>query len=337
MARPRAVVSRGSGDSEMERTERFYRLHRLLSGRVPVSLERMQEELQASRATVFRDLAYLRDFFQAPIVYDPDLGYRYDPNAPQFELPGLWFNASELYALLAIEQLLEGVDKGFLAPRLAQLKGRIRRLLGSGGAHADRIAEKVRLIAVGRRSMDEALFGCVAQAIVGERPLEILYYGRGRGQRSERTVHPQRLLHYRDNWYLAAWCEQAQDLRIFSMDRIERVGEAPVAWRPVDEAVLERFLGASFGIFSGEARGWAVLRFSAERARWVADEQWHPDQVGHHTADGYELQVPYSDPRELLMDILKYGPDVEVLAPPELRELVAQRLAEAAARYAPDQ
>jgi predicted DNA-binding transcriptional regulator YafY len=52
--------------------------------------------------------------------------------------------------------------------------------------------------------------------------------------------------------------------------------------------------------------------------------------------DAYELQVPYSDSRELAMDILKYGPDVEVIAPPELRRLVAGRLLAAAHRY-PDQ
>ena len=317
----------------MERTERFYRLHRLLSGRAPVSLQRMQEELDASRATVFRDLAYLRDFFGAPIVRGPEGGYRYDPKAPRFELPGLWFNASELHALLAMEQILEDVDPGVLAPHLAQLKGRIRRLLGAGGAAAERVASKVRLVAMGRRSVDETLFSAVAQATVGERPIRITYLGRERGERTRRKVHPQRLMHYRDNWYLVAWCERTQDLRMFSVDRIEHVGEAEGPWHAVSQADVDRFVGASFGIFAGEARGWAVLRFTPERARWVADERWHPDQVGYHTAEGYELQVPYSDPRELLMDVLKYGPDVEVLAPQELRDAVVERLTRALARY----
>jgi predicted DNA-binding transcriptional regulator YafY len=78
-----------------------------------------------------------------------------------------------------------------------------------------------------------------------------------------------------------------------------------------------------------------VLRFTAERARWVADEHWHPDQQGHWLDDGrFELSIPYSDPRELLLDILKYGAEVEVVAPPGLRQSVMTRLRSALMQYA---
>ena len=71
------------------------------------------------------------------------------------------------------------------------------------------------------------------------------------------------------------------------------------------------------------------------RARWVADEQWHPRQTGRFLEDGrYELRVPYSDPRELVMDILRHGPDVEVMAPPELSAAVAETLRAASGQYA---
>ena len=64
-----------------------------------------------------------------------------------------------------------------------------------------------------------------------------------------------------------------------------------------------------------------MVRFSAHAARWVADEHWHSQQQGLWLADGrYELKVPYSNSRELLMDVLKYGPDAEVVSPVSLRE-----------------
>ena len=93
----------------------------------------------------------------------------------------------------------------------------------------------------------------------------------------------------------------------------------------------------SSGIFSGEAVENAVLHFSATRARWVADETWHPAQSSRWLEDGsFELTVPYSDARELLMDVLKHGPDCEVVAPPDLRAATARLLREAAARYGTD-
>jgi predicted DNA-binding transcriptional regulator YafY len=92
-------------------------------------------------------------------------------------------------------------------------------------------------------------------------------------------------------------------------------------------------LEGSYGIFTGTAQAWAVLRFSAEAARWAAEERWHADQLGAWKPSGYELQVPYSNPTELIMEILRYGPEVEVLAPTELRETVLGRLREAVGKY----
>ena len=66
----------------------------------------------------------------------------------------------------------------------------------------------------------------------------------------------------------------------------------------------------------------------------MADEQWYPEQQGRFLEDGsYELQIPYSVTHELVMDILKYGPDVEVVEPEGLREEVVARLQSALGRY----
>lgn len=318
----------------MNRAERIFRLHALLKSRRPVPLCKLMEELHASRATVNRDLGYLRDFMGAPVVYDRERnGHCYDPGAPDYELPGLWFNDTELYALLASEQLLEAVQPGLLAPYVGPLKARIRSLLEQSGHSAEIVTSRIVLQPFARRRVDEQVFGRVSAGVLDAVPLQLTYDGRERAARTHRRVHPYRLLHYRDNWYLVGWCEKVRALRTFSLDRIRDVEPADGALRTPNDAALDRYLGASFGIFTGDATAWAVLRFSPDRARWVADEVWHPDQIGQWVGESYELQVPYSDPRELLMDILKYGPDVEVIAPAALRELVVLRLGEAGARY----
>jgi predicted DNA-binding transcriptional regulator YafY len=99
-------------------------------------------------------------------------------------------------------------------------------------------------------------------------------------------------------------------------------------------ATLNRTLADSYGIFAGTPVATAVLVFNAKRARWVADEQWHPRQQNRWLEDGrYELRVPYSDDRELVMDILKYGADVEVVAPAALRGRIESMLEAAAMLY----
>ena len=105
--------------------------------------------------------------------------------------------------------------------------------------------------------------------------------------------------------------------------------------RDVPEAELEEHYASAYGIFGGKANKAAVLRFTPERARWVADERWHPQQSGQFLTDGaYELRVSYRDERELVMDILRHGAEVEVIEPKVLRDVVAKQLRAALGRYA---
>ena len=110
---------------------------------------------------------------------------------------------------------------------------------------------------------------------------------------------------------------------------------APIAWdRDAAVATLEQHFTTAYGIFAGPPKAWAVLRFSPERARWVRGERWHREQQSERLPDGgYRLRVPYSDERELLMDILRHGRHVEVEAPASLRRLVAKEAAALAGIY----
>jgi predicted DNA-binding transcriptional regulator YafY len=100
-----------------------------------------------------------------------------------------------------------------------------------------------------------------------------------------------------------------------------------------DERLDEHYASA-YGIFGGRADKVAVLVFTEERARWVADEQWHPQQEGRRLHDGrYELRIPYREGRELVMDILRHGSGVTVVAPDELVVAVRTELARALESY----
>src|SRR5262245_42972135 len=107
----------------MDRTERFYKIHQLLSARGAVRLGEFLEALGVSRSTFKRDLEYLRDRLNAPIEWDRAAGtYRFGPeakDAPRYALPGLWFNASEIRALLTMQHLLANLQPGLLEPHVA--------------------------------------------------------------------------------------------------------------------------------------------------------------------------------------------------------------------------
>ena len=321
----------------MDLFDRIYELDRILRrARTPVSRAALQERLECSRATVGRIIGEARDYLGAPIEYDRRAGgYRYAPSEDgPFELPGLWFNASELHALLAAHQLLANAQPGLLEGDLAPLLARIERLLAARGLGKSEAARRIRILRMAARNADFRHFRTVAGALLARRRLALLYHGRARDELTRRQVSPQRLTHYRDNWYLDTWDHGARALRSFSVDRIRAARALAVGARDIPDADLDAHFASSYGIFAGKPSHMAVLRFSARSARWVADECWHPEQRGGFEEDGrYVLEIPYADSRELVGDILRHGPEVVVVSPVALREEVSRRLAAALANY----
>ena len=322
----------------MDRTERFYKIERMLRAREFVPIGEFLAALDISAATFKRDIEYLRDRLQAPIPWDrAKRGYRLhdpDPAAPRHELPGLWFSSAETHALLAFHHLLDRLQPGLLTPHIQPLQERIRKLLEKDDHTFEEVARRIRVLPLAARALEPAHFQTIAHALLARKRLCIVHYNRQRNAESEREVSPQRLAHYRDNWYLDAWDHGKKALRIFSMDTIRHAAIADGKARTLPDKKLDAELGSGYGIFAGRQTQTAVLRFTPERARWVADEQWHPKQIGRWRGDGYyELRIPYSDARELIMDILKYGPDAEVLAPAPLRRLLQERLELTLAQY----
>jgi len=323
----------------MDRTERFYRIDQLLQERRAVPVRAFLDSLGVSLATFKRDLEYMRDRLNAPVEWDRESrGYRYiEPpkNAPRFQLPGLWFNASEVFALLTMQQLLKGLEPGLLAPHVEPLLARLRKVLESDDHSVDEIERRIRIIPMAVRRMSPQFFEVAATATLRRRRLAIEYFSRGTNEVTARDISPQRVVFYRGNWYLDAWCHLRNDIRSFAIDAIRSAKLLDAPAKTVPDTELDEVLASGYGIFSGRRTTWAKIRFSPVAARWVSAEAWHPKQRGTFENDGsYVLEVPYSEPRELVMDVLRHGPDAEVLEPRVLRDEIERQLAAALKAYA---
>jgi len=322
----------------MDRTERFYKIEQLLISRRIVPISVFLEDLGISPATFKRDLDYLRDRMNTPIEWDPKArGYRYvtaNPNDRSSTLPGLWLSASEVHALLTMQHLLANLGNGLLSSHIAPLQTRLKALLGSADHSVEEVEKRIKLEHATRRTLPLQCFETIATATLQRKQLRITHFNRQNGQENTRTISPQQLLFYRDNWYVDAWCHLSEAIRSFSIDAIRHAEllEAPAI--ELSQHELKEYFEKGYGIFSGTKVAWAKLRFTPERARWVSTEQWHPKQRSGFDKDGYYcLEVPYADDRELLMDILKHGTEVEVIAPMTLRGCVQKILESTLAQY----
>lgn len=311
------------------------RCHRILSARrTPIPFEELRQKLECSTATLKRVLDQLQDDFGAPLIRARGQGVFYERGAaPAFELPGFWLSAGELTALLVFENLLQGTAPGLLSEQLAPIRDKARTLLKAEGQLPD-WSSRLRLLGATRREAGAA-FGTVASALVRRRRLAVRYHARESDEHTTRELSPQRLTHYRDRWYLDAFCHTRKALRSFAVERLSAVRELPTLALEQSASELDAALAGSYGIFSGMPTETAELLFTAKAARWVADEQWHPAQTGEWQPDGsWRLRFPYHRDEELLMDLLRHGADVEVIAPAALRAAVRQKLEAALKPYA---
>ncbi len=321
----------------MDKFDRIYKLHQLLAGRrTPVPIQTLKDRLECSLPSAYRLLRVLRDYLNAPVAFDRERGgylYREDREKGPYELPGLWFNAQELQALIVFERLLESLEPGLLAEHLGPFAERVGSLMAHRRLGLSEAGARIRVLGMGARPLG-GQFQRLAAATLQRRRLRIAYRSRSRDEITEREVSPQRLAHYRDNWYLDAWCHRRNGLRSFSVDRVHSARQLETPADEIAAPALDEHFASAYGIFAGKANKIAVLRFTPERARWVADERWHPRQTGQFLTDGaYELRIPYRDERELVMDVLRHGPEVEVVGPTALREAVIARLKAALRTY----
>jgi len=323
----------------MSDMERLHRIKYMIQSRGCVPIEDFMTSLEISRATFKRDLDYLRDRMNAPIVYDRSMGgYRFDkPNAgDKIELPGLWFSEKEATALVLMQHLLANLDtSGLLSPHIAPLMDIVDGILGQSEVSAKELRKRIKVFGMSARKNVLENFEEVGVSLLKRQRLHLSYYSKGKDELTERAVSPQRLIFYRDNWYLDAYCHFRKGLRSFAMDGIRTAHVLEDKATEVAEKELHENFAESYGIFSGKATQRAKLRFTPEKARWVSAETWHGQQVSSFDKAGnYTLEFDYNQDPELVMEIMKHGDGVEVIGPASLKSKVRAELEKALKKYA---
>jgi len=322
----------------MSDVERLHRIKYMIQARKCVPVQDFLDELEISKATFKLDLEYLRDRMNASIVFDrAEGGYRFDkPNAGEkIELPGLWFSEKEATALVLMQHLLDNLDQGgLISTHIDPLVEIIDGILGQSEVSAKELRKRIKVFGMSARKNSLENFEEVGNALLKRQRLQMEYYSKGKDETTNREVSPQRLIFYRDNWYLDGYCHLRKGLRSFALDGIKKAELLSKKAEEVSEKELHENFAESYGIFSGKAIQRAKLRFTPERARWVSGETWHGQQTSSFDKEGnYILEFDYNQDPELVMEILKHGSGVEVLAPASLKKRVVDELKKNLARY----
>jgi predicted DNA-binding transcriptional regulator YafY len=305
----------------MKKQDRIYTLDQILkAAKYPISIDMIKERLECSTATAYRMIADLRDGYGAPIETDDASNGIYYASQGVFELPGLRLQSDEIEALLMASHLLEDIQKGLLKEPLSRLLDNISSLLKEHGIKDKR---NIQIIYALFRKADKKIFSSVFTALQENKRLAIEYEARSTNQTSSREVSPLKLTNYKNAWYLDSWCHLRHGIRSFALEQIKSCQQLSENCKAIGKDQLKVHFSGSYGIFSGEATQTARLKIAPKVSKWVAKEQWHSDQKMSFLNDGsIFLEVPFGNDTELVMDILRYGENITVLSPDNLRHKI---------------
>lgn len=310
----------------MSLLERVYYFHEeLLHNRYP-NATTLTRNFEVSIATARRDIAYLRDRLLAPLAFNQKKnGFYYTTR--EFTLPfeqgpkiffflGMLSKMAEEAGLgnLTEVRTLEKKLTGFIAPQQATLVDNI---------HCEWI--EVEFPAPG-------ILETTIEAITQRRVMETLYQSLS-GNTIQREIEPQRLVNYQGRWYILAHCRLRKELRLFHLARFTKLALKRETFQPRQAQELDSHLNSAFGIFKGKEHVTASILFTGFAAEIIARQRWHKDQKIEKTEAGIILHIPVNDDREIMMKVLQYGSNAQVLAPERLKEKVKKEAAAILQRY----
>lgn len=299
----------------MSLLERIYHFHQeLQSNRFP-NATTLVEQFEISLATARRDIAYLRDRLLAPLAFNQSKnGFYYTEDG--FGLP---FEQSPkiVFLLGMLSKMADEAGLGAL-PEVQSLEHRLAELVFP---EYSKLVNAIHCEWVEIESIQPFIFDAIIEATVKKRVLNI-HYRSAQAELSQRELEPLRLINYQGRWYLLAYCNLRQDIRLFHIARIQNAVMTRTMFKRDSEDNFSSYLNSAFGIFKGEVLFKATILFTSTAAELVRHQRWHRDQVIEEVDDGILMHLPVSDDRELVMKILQYGAMAKVISPTELRSRI---------------
>ena len=300
------------GNKTMSQTERILFIDRRIRLNGKTTIFETAKKFEVSVRQVKRDIEYLRDRLQAPIIYDRKIkGYIYETEFHSLEFA----DQSLMLFYVMIKSLAENHHY------IPIYSNEILKQLESGIPEEYReVCERVSYQFPKADVMAPEYFATICEAVKSRKCLEITYINVNQ-ETSRRVVEPELLINYDGSWYMICYDRTHEGIRTFHISRITAISatnEKFIKHPKEYKEELQSIVSGSFGIFKGKSVSNVKIRFYDAAARIVESQTWHRDQkfrwIGKdkHVA---ELSFPVANFTEVLGKTLSYGSLAEPVQP----------------------
>jgi proteasome accessory factor B len=305
--------------------ERMLRIHRAIQSGSHPNTTSLAVELEVSSKSIQRDLEFMRDRLELPLVYVPDrFGYVYTEEVSSF--PTLQITEGELFSLLIAEKALQQYrGTNFEKPLMSAFKKMAAVLPDTISLNLADWEQTISFHIRAEPLINLETFNKLAHATARRQQLILDYRKPGSKTVEQRVVDPFHLANINGEWFLFAFCHLRQDIRTFVPARMVEVKMTGKTIKRPAGFSLSRHLRDSFGVHTGQGNYLVTVHFKGFAADYIREKKWHPSQKLREISDGcVELSLNLSSLIEVQRWILSWGANAEVIEPVELKEMIIQ-------------
>lgn len=345
----REIITMSKDNISRLRLERILEIGRLLKQKQPINCSAFARHWKAKfdytqpldRKTIQRDLDWMRDMLNAPIAYNPNTKSYY-LTEDTWDFPLLQLNEGEYVSLLLARQMGRLYQNTPIAKDLDGFFEKVRTGM-TDKVDVDPVFYGNIISFQGRapQKIEPDVWKSILKGLESGSYLSFVYRSiHDKGEAHERVVGPVHLANINDDWYLMGYCGgmSDEDWRHYSLSRMQDVKILPKPFIPPRPFDPQKFFSGRFGKFiapPGAKIFMVKLRFTPAIAPYITERVWHPEQQLQVDKDGSVLlTVPIPALDEAKAFCFNWGPDVEVLEPPELIASIKKDIAKMSALYA---
>jgi len=329
-------MKKGKPARKYSQAGRAHDIIRLIEARHGITVDELAEETDVDRRTIYRDLTVIQEAGY-PLISEWLNGRKVYRFLTRFkDVPPISFSLQELMTLHFLRSQFDFLEGTPFAEELESIFRKVNSVLPPRyAAHLERIANVTIPLLQGKRDYSKVgeQLKLLRDALIFQYRVKLGYRSAGRTRISAYTVDPYSLIFHKGGIYLMGFAHNRKGLRTFSVERLTRVEVERERFEIPDNFRPEEKFRRAFGIVD-EAAIQIKIRFSPTVAHAVRDRIWHPSQIIKTLPNGgLIISFEAGGKMEIISWLLSFGEHAELLAPADLRDEVAGKIAEMALQY----
>lgn len=307
-------------------------IHKKIKSGANLNSLELAQEYEVSERTIKRDIEFMREALGAPIVSGGRRkGYSYTDEF--FNLPSLFMGEGELTTMLLFEQLLPNYANTPFANTLEGVKKKLLTLLPERVSVHPATLGYMSLRHEPLTPISSKVWEALLPALDGHQILKVSYQSLKSDAPIERQIHPYHLVGDRGAWYLIAFDEHTQEIRMFSLSRIEKIKILKKRFQYPENFSPDKSFDGQFGIFINQELIKVELEYSEEIARIIEERHWHDSQVFKKKGKKRILALETNQITPLIQWILSWGKHITVIKPDSLKKEISKTISEMQKNY----